>query len=123
MSCDSESDMSNITEFCGILDNVNATAVKYGIQRNIIGGDFNTDFQRKDYLHTFYLEEYMQKLSLVNCLSHRNMSVDYTFESKMSGAKSTIDHILILCRLMCLNLFYHMKLYTAEIIYLITRLS
>ena len=60
----------------------------------IIGGDFNTSFQRGQSCHTIALKRFMEQ-NFFFCGLHSSLStVDFTYESKIDGTRSVIDHVL-----------------------------
>ena len=93
-----------LSVYMPIDDNSNSSALEYGFILNeiyglleiyndftlIIGGDFNTDFQRQtfnlDLLNNFITVESLICTSLI-------YDIDFTFES-VTGARSTIDHFV-----------------------------
>ena len=93
-----------LSVYMPIDDNSNSSALEYGYILNeiyglleiyndftlIIGGDFNTDFQRQtfnlDLLNNFITVESLICTSLI-------YDIDFTFES-VTGARSTIDHFI-----------------------------
>ena len=59
-----------------------------------IGGDFNTDFSRTASCYTNQLLNFCSDECLIPSPSIPNVNVDFTFESKINGARSWIDHFL-----------------------------
>ena len=53
----------------------------------VLGGDFNTHFRRIHSLHTIGLKQFMESESLSIPVN----TVDYTYESKITGDKSILD--------------------------------
>lgn len=97
MPCDSI--VANIAEYRKILDEISSIALSTGADLLIFGGDFNTDFNRNTQ-NTAALVPFIQTESLENGLSFQNSDVSYTFESKINGIKSTIDHFLVSANLL-----------------------
>ncbi len=62
----------------------------------IAGGDYNRDFSQLRSLHTKSLVSFIERQELVNPLPELSgAAVDYTFESKANGCRSSLDHILV----------------------------
>ncbi len=61
----------------------------------MFGGDFNTDLTRENYLHTVVLTRYMREESFKCAMSFAGSGVHYTYENKITGSRSTIDHFLL----------------------------
>ncbi len=62
----------------------------------IIAGDYNTNFSRFKSLHTKALVPFMEWEELVNPLIELpGAGVDYAFQSKAIGCRSTLDHIMV----------------------------
>ena len=60
----------------------------------IIAGDLNCDFGRNS-PHVTAINEFMQAADMKNCLDHILANIPFTFESKGTGTRSTIDHVLV----------------------------
>lgn len=82
-------------EYKDILCQVAAISSSRGIDHIVLGGDFNTDPERHDSAQTRALTQFMNSEGLVNGVSHPCSRVDYTFESKATGTRSTIDHFVL----------------------------
>ena len=92
MPCDT---LSNSEEYESVLSDVNDTANNNNVTRIIIGGDFNTDFQRKRSSHTKSLSTFM-KDECIECPDENiEEGFSHTFESKSDGTRSNIDHFLL----------------------------
>ena len=59
----------------------------------IVAGDLNCDFSRHT-PHVLAIKDFIQGFDLKKCLDHVLADVPFTFESKGSGCRSTIDHVL-----------------------------
>ena len=95
MPCDSLSVTEQSREFQNILDEISGKCEETNIDNVIIGGDFNTDFSRLRSLNTNALKVFMQSEELKCPLFHELFTIDFTFESKANGERSTIDHFLL----------------------------
>lgn len=85
---------ANLPEYRAILDEVASAVVSTGVDQIIFGGDFNTDIVRNSQ-NTRCLGTFLDSEHLVNCLSFPLASVPYTFESKINGHKSILDHVMV----------------------------
>ena len=99
MPCDTTHDVNNQVIFDESLNELISIADLENVSSIIIGGDFNTDLSRSNSLHTLSVERLVAcgDVSLLNNLP--GYDVDYTYESVMSLARSTIDHFLVSCNL------------------------
>ena len=81
-------DFTNMLELMGsLIHECNADYV-------IIGGDCNTDFQRKS-IQTDILNLFLDESSLYNCRDNCKYSIDYTYINRATGATSCIDHYFL----------------------------
>ena len=97
MPCDSI--VANIEEYRKILDEISGIALETGADLLIVGGDLNTDFNRNTQ-NTVALVPFIQTESLEKGISFQNSDVHFTYESKINGMKSTIDHFLVSANLL-----------------------
>ena len=91
MPCDTT---CNNSEYDSILSEISTICQMHNIEFVIIGGDFNTDFSRINSCNTQSLVNFMDNENLICGLTNNKSKVIYTFESKASGDKSTIDHFV-----------------------------
>jgi endonuclease/exonuclease/phosphatase family metal-dependent hydrolase len=102
-------DINNVQyseEYKSILYEVSELCIHHNTDHLIIGGDLNTDFTRRESWNTQSLELFNSKEGLVTCISGTYSKVDYTYESKITGHKSTLDHFIV-----SENLFPHITSY------------
>lgn len=94
MPCDTETDSHNVEEFNIILCEIKSMCELTNAELIIIGGDFNTSFKRIRSLHTASLMSFVNENGLVCGSDHPVSNVDFTFESKIDGTRSVLDHFL-----------------------------
>ena len=58
----------------------------------VVAGDMNCDFTRNS-PHVNAMNEFAQATDLKKCLDHILANIPFTFESKATGTRSTIDHV------------------------------
>ena len=95
MPADTLYDKNNSDEYSSILSEITSLSNDLNISSVIIGGDFNTDFDRVNSLHTKELNllcTNFEYVPWINCVPN---SVDFTFESKIDSSKSLIDHFIL----------------------------
>ena len=68
----------------------NKTASQYFV----LGGDFNTDLTR-DAPQTRALSSFVNNEQMFLCIDAECSNIPYTYCSKSSGCKSTIDHFMV----------------------------
>ena len=96
MPCDAEYDMSNLHQYNAILQEMIDLGVLLDVNKNIIAGDFNTEFTCAGSLHTTAPTAFMDMQNFTRGRYHDSDTFDqYTYESKISGEQYTIDHILV----------------------------
>ena len=78
MSCDTLYDRCNINMFNGELDPILEACVQYDAHQVIIGGDFNTDFKRRNSLHSIDLCRYLETKFMKSCTDHVLNDVEST---------------------------------------------
>jgi exonuclease III len=61
----------------------------------VIGGDYNTDLHRPGSLHTQSLQSFLCEESFVIPTELENNGFIHTFESKIDGSRSVIDHFAV----------------------------
>ena len=93
MPCDTSVDNSN--EFECVLNEMSTLIVNHNVDHIIIGGDFNADLSRSTSLHVEKLLMFVEKENLKCALSYEGSHVNFTYESKISGNRSTIDHFIL----------------------------
>ena len=94
MPCDNTG-AENCKEYEAILGEISFKLQELNIDQVIIGGDFITDFSRPRSVNTTLLESLIMSENLRCLLSHESSDGRYTFESKGTGIKSTIDHFSV----------------------------
>ena len=109
MPCDTEFDRDNLYQYECVLEEISQLAVATNTDVLIIGGDLNTDLVRSRSLHTKALNDFLDKECLKPVIRHSSNKVDYTYESKVSGERSTLDHFLISENLFDLVAHYTVK--------------
>lgn len=97
MPCDFVPD--NQPKFSEALDDISVLVNSQDFHYVLIGGDYNTDFRRVTQ-NTLALSDFIGTESLCKGINYVNSNVSYTYESKINGEKSILDHFL-----MCENLF------------------
>jgi len=95
MPCDIIYDRHNQNVYESILNEISRICQEDNSSYIIVGGDFNTDFARNNSLHTQALTNFIDFENLFNGLAHTTSHVEYTYESKSTGIRSTLDHFLV----------------------------
>ena len=90
-SCANHSD--KLSEYSETLNTVSGLLVELEFDYVIVGGDLNTDFRRLGSKAVTLFESFMLKESL-QIFSSDNNQIDYTFQSKIDGSESIIDHFV-----------------------------
>ena len=93
-TANSNSPSSNFNEFQDVLAEISITSQNNPTSFIIVAGDFNSDFSR-DSLQVNELKQFCLDQSLESCNFLSCSNVQYSFECKMSGSRSLIDHILV----------------------------
>ena len=78
--------------FTEILSVISSIRESLCIHNCIICGDFNTDLSRQTSSHTRSLKRFIEEEGLSLC---HDPIIDFTFESKINGSRSCIDHIIV----------------------------
>lgn len=86
--------VGNLPEYRGVLDEIAGMVAMDGVDYLILGGDWNTDFVRNSQ-NTIALNAFIETESLVKGSNFPLSKVDFTYESKMNGQRSTLDHFLL----------------------------
>ena len=111
-------DQNNQSQYNEVLHEISHACTDHNVDQIIIGGDFNTDFNRQASLHTKSLTAYMDDDFLKNGYVHILSNVNHTCCSKINNERSCLDHFLlsdnlfnIICQYECKhdgdNLFDH----------------
>ena len=95
MPCDTSYDVDNQAIFDDTLNELLSIADIEDVTSIIIGGDLNTDMSRQNSLHTVSVERFVSAADLILLNNLPCYAVDYTYESVMNHAKSTIDHFVV----------------------------
>jgi len=77
------------------LDEISELCIALNINFVIIGGDLNTDFRRVHSPHTSMLDEFIEQESFVRCRPVDGNKVPFTYESKLNGERSILDHFIV----------------------------
>jgi hypothetical protein len=95
MPCDRGDHGSNYVEYIEVLEEISELGHTNDVDNIIIGGDLNTDLSRLQSPHTGALKLFSSNESLKFGLTHECSRVNYTYESKVTGDRSTLDHFLV----------------------------
>ena len=93
MPVDTNADQNNLEEFNSVLHEISGLCGSSCYDNIIIGGDFNTDFSRRQSLHTVSLEHFLSEEEL-RCARDLENSTEFTYEST-TGNRSNIDHFFV----------------------------
>ena len=85
---------SPLDEFKDTIHKLNALLNCSQYDAIVIGDDFNTSFERKS-KNLHIVKDFMSNETLKCGLFHYKANVQYTFESKIDGKKSLIEHFLL----------------------------
>ena len=92
MPCDISND-NNFQEFCDALSEIKTIIVGNNCDKVILGGDFNCNLNVHS-KNVNMLKLFLEEENLLQCINYN--LIDYTFESKVTFSKSTIDHFFLL---------------------------
>ena len=95
MPVDTNHSQQNSVEYCSILAEITSSATSLNVSNIIIGGDFNTDFNRRTSIHTKDLNEYIRKESFVSWIQNSPDIIDYTCENFANRVTSILDHFIL----------------------------
>ena len=95
MPCDNNYDGNSMCDFYDTLGCISSICESSGINSYIIGSDLNTDLSRVNSMHCMAIGEFVENNDLVLCYNTNLSTVDYTFESKINGSVSCVDHVII----------------------------
>ena len=93
MPCDIIYDHTNQSQYNSLLQEISHACTDHNVDQIILGGDFNTAFNRQASLHTISLTAYMDNDFLKNGYIHTSSNVDYTYCSKINNERSCLDHV------------------------------
>ncbi|ESO92706.1 hypothetical protein LOTGIDRAFT_175652 [Lottia gigantea] len=85
---------SNEHEFDDTLNEIGKLIYESDTDYIVVGGDFNTDLSRTTSYHTIRLKALCSSHTLDFAQKHDNSNVEYAFESKINGDKSSLDYFL-----------------------------
>ena len=94
MPCDDWRPDGNIIEYNQLLQDISLLMNSVQVDSICIGGDFNTDFTR-DTCQTESLKSFIYINDLHCCTNDPISDIDFTFNSKINGRKTFIDHFLL----------------------------
>ena len=94
MPCDSRSTNESFTTLIDTIDEIQNIIIANACDCIIIGGDLNCDFGRST-PHVKSIRDFVNVNDLFCGNDHVIADVPYTFESKGSGVRSTIDHFIM----------------------------
>lgn len=103
MPCDDRSQYGNICEFQDILAEMSVIMHRENVDNVIIGGDFNTSFDRQS-PQSAELKNFCNNEDIFPCCKHLKSRIKYTYECVHNGARTEIDHMLVSnCMKDCVN--------------------
>ena len=94
MPCDDRRLLGNLKEYESLLNDMEELIESVDVDYVCIGGDWNTDHNRDTHQTKSFLE-FLTRCSLGLCSVDPICTIDSTFCSKSSGAKSFIDHFCV----------------------------
>ena len=94
MPCDDRSRYGNVLEFQDVLAEIVVIMHKYNIDHVIIGGDYNTSFDRQS-PQSEELKTFCNNEELTPCCNLTCSKVNYTYECLHTGSRSKIDHVIV----------------------------
>ncbi len=94
MPCDDNIPNHNIIDFNIALNDITTICNSVNVQHVILGGDFNTDLRRSSFFNTAF-NEYLNDELMYPCIKSDCSTVQCTYYSKSSNARSLIDHFVI----------------------------
>jgi exonuclease III len=97
----------NLPEFREALDDISTLVNLQGGDYVLLGGDFNTDFRRATQ-NSLALNDFIESESFIKGINFQNSNVCFTYESRINGEKSILDHFLL-----CENLFLRVGKYVS----------
>ncbi len=99
MPTDTTYNRQNMYEYNAILQEIYNMKESLDIEHIILGGDFNTDPHRLNSLHTTAFNAMLENQNLRSWTTSEFCTADFSFESKISGVRSLIDHFVLSERL------------------------
>ncbi len=93
MSCDDNRPNHNIIDFNIAFNDIKTICNSIYVQHVILGGDFNNDLRRSSYFTTAF-NEYLNDEHLNPCIKGDCNTIQYTYYTKGSTARSLIDHFV-----------------------------
>ena len=91
MPTDTRYDRGNLGIYDDVLAESSSLAKRLNVDHIIYTGDLNTEFCRVNSLHATSLSQFLTE----ECVFEPNNSIDFTYESKVSGDRSFLDHFLL----------------------------
>jgi hypothetical protein len=85
----------NVQKMKEVLNEISRICEIHSTRYISIGGDFNMDFGRLLSGHTRDLQHFIRAETFKCGLTHATSDVDFTYENKMTCARSTLDHFLV----------------------------
>ena len=82
-----------------MLSEISSLCIKYNAEYVCIGGDFNTQFSRRESLNTKTILQFIGEENLYVPLYHSYVNVDYSYSNVSTNAYSIIDHVIVLSNL------------------------
>jgi hypothetical protein len=94
----------SLDEYDTILNIISQTLSERKYDGIVIGGDLNIDFSRIRSSHLQRLQSFIEAEGLICGIEHPLYQVDFTYESRMTGNKSTLDYFIVSDNMFrCLN--------------------
>ena len=94
MPCDDRARHGNVLEFQDILAEITVIMHRYNIDNVIIGGDYNTSFDRQT-PQSEELIAFCDAEEFTPCCKLSCSQISYTYECLHTGSRSEIDHVIV----------------------------
>ena len=94
MPCDLNDHLS-IGKYESVLSEISSLCIKYNAEYVCIGGDFNTQFSRRESLNTKTILQFIGEENLYVPLNHSYANVDYSYSNVSTNTYSIIDHVIV----------------------------
>ena len=94
MVCDLNDHLS-IGNYESVLSEISSLCIKYNAEYVCIGGDFNTQFSRRESLNTKTILQFICEENLYVPLNHSYANVDYSYSNVSTNTYSIIDPVIV----------------------------
>ena len=98
-----------VSEVSDVLNEISGILSQHHINNFVIGWDFNVTLKEDNAVVSRFLNPFLKRESLKCAMESTNQSINFKFESKANGSRSTLDHVVVISNIFNSICSYHVR--------------